>query len=145
MQVSILLQHKGTEVVSVGPEQPVPAVLAVLAERRIGAVVVSADGRTIDGVLSERDIVRNLAEHGVATLDLVARDLMSAEVVTCQPDTTVEELMAVMTDHRIRHVPVVVDGALAGLISIGDVVKDRIAVLEHETQVLHEYIAHPTY
>ncbi|QXC61676.1 CBS domain-containing protein [Aquihabitans sp. G128] len=143
MQVSIVLQGKGAEVVTVKPRDQVAAVLAVLAEHHIGAVIVSADGQRIDGICSERDIVRALAGHGAAVLDATVDSLMTTRVVTCQPDTTVEELMATMTDHRIRHVPVVVEGSLAGVVSIGDVVKDRIAALEHETQVLHDYIANP--
>lgn len=143
MQVSVLLQNKGPEVVTVVPGATAAEVVAVLGSHRIGAVVVSADGTHIDGVLSERDVVRSLAEHGAAALDRTARDLMTAEVVTCRPDTTVEELMSLMTERRIRHIPVVVDGALAGVISIGDVVKDRISSLEDETQALHNYIANP--
>ncbi|MCU1358113.1 MAG: histidine kinase [Acidimicrobiales bacterium] len=143
MQVSVLLQNKGSDVVSVGPDASVAKVVAVLAEHRIGAVVVSADGSHIDGVLSERDVVRALSRDGGAALERPARDLMTSEVFTCQPDTTVEELMSLMTDRRIRHIPVLVEGSLAGLVSIGDVVKDRISSLEHETKVLHDYIANP--
>jgi len=143
MQVSVLLQAKGAGVVTVSPDLITSEVVAVLAEHHIGAVVVSADGRHIDGVLSERDVVRAIAREGAGALDEPARRWMTAEVVTCQPDTTVEELMNTMTDRRIRHVPVVVDGGLSGVISIGDVVKDRISGLEAEKQVLHDYIAHP--
>ena len=143
MQVSVLLQVKGTDVVTVAPDAPVTEVLDVLAQHRIGAVVVSHDGRSIDGVVSERDIVRALAARGADALNETAAQVMSAEVVTCQPDTTVEELMVTMTNRRIRHVPVVIDRNLAGLVSIGDVVKDRISGLEHEAQALHEYISHP--
>lgn len=143
MQVSVLLQDKGSDVVTVTPEDITVDVVAVLAERRIGAVVVSADGAAIDGVLSERDIVRALATEGTAALERAAAHWMTSTVVTCTPESTVEELMATMTARRIRHVPVVVDGALGGLISIGDVVKDRISTLENETQVLHDYIENP--
>lgn len=141
MQVSVLLQTKGSEVVTVRPDETIAAVAVVLAEHRIGAVVVTEDGRSIDGVLSERDIVRAIAQPGM--LDATAASLMTADVVTCQPDTTVEELMATMTERRIRHVPVLVDGSLSGLVSIGDVVKHHIATLEHETKAMHDYIAHP--
>lgn len=143
MQVSVLLQAKGSEVVTVSPDITITEVVAVLARHRIGAAVVSADGELIDGIVSERDIVQALAANGRAILEAPARTVMSTEVITCQPDTTVEELMATMTDRRIRHVPVVAGGCLAGLISIGDVVKDRISGLEHETQVLHDYISNP--
>lgn len=145
MQVGVVVRNKGTEVVHVAPDRTVAEVLDVLAVHGIGAVVVSGDGRHIDGVLSERDVVRALARAGAQVLDLRARDLMCPDVVTCRPDTTVEEVMAMMTDHRVRHVPVLVDGALAGLVSIGDVVKDRIAALELEARSLQDYITHPTY
>lgn len=143
MQVSVLLQAKGSAVVTVQPDLVTAEVVAVLAEHHIGAVVVSADGSHIDGVLSERDIVRAIAREGSAALDAPVQRWMTADVVTCQPDTTVEHLMTTMTARRIRHVPVVVDGVLVGLVSIGDVVKDRISGLEAETQVLHDYIANP--
>ena len=143
MQVSVLLLAKGSTVVTVGPDVSTVDVVATLAHHRIGAVVVSADGRRIDGVLSERDVVRALAQHGAAALDEPVSRWMTSEVVTCQADTTVEELMTTMTERRIRHVPVVVNGELAGVVSIGDVVKDRISTLEYETEVLHQYIANP--
>jgi CBS domain-containing protein len=144
MQVSVLLQSKGTDVVTVGPDATIAEVAIVLAEHRIGAVVVTSDGRSIDGVLSERDIVRALARPDDGALAATtAGTLMTSEVVTCQPDTTVEELMATMTERRIRHVPVIVDGELNGLVSIGDVVKHHIATLEHETRAMHDYIANP--
>lgn len=142
MLVSGLLKSKGPGVVTVAPGTTATDVVAVLAERRIGAVVVSADGRSIDGVVSERDVVRALAERGLGAMDAEASSIMTSEVVTCEPDTTVEQLMQLMTERRIRHIPVVADGALSGIVSIGDVVKDRISDLETETQVLHEYIAH---
>ncbi|MCU1354322.1 MAG: hypothetical protein JWM05_3531 [Acidimicrobiales bacterium] len=143
MQVSVLLQAKGSTVVMVSPEATTAEVAATLTEHRIGAVVVSADGTHIDGVLSERDIVRALAARGAPALDEPASRIMTAEVLTCEPDTTVEQVMALMTENRVRHVPVLVDGELAGLISIGDVVKDRISVLESETEALQSYISHP--
>jgi len=143
MQVSVLLQVKGSDVVTVRPEASATSVLAVLARNHIGAVVVSTDDRHIAGVLSERDIVRALAARGAPALGEPASDLMSSDVSTCEPDTTVEELMATMTERRIRHVPVVVDGELVGLVSIGDVVRDRISGLEDETRALHNYISHP--
>ena len=143
MQVSVLLQTKGTDVVTVRPDATIAEVAIVLAEHRIGAVVVTGDGGAIDGVLSERDIVRALARPDDGMLGATASSLMTTDVVSCQPDTTVEELMATMTERRIRHVPVIVDGSLAGLVSIGDVVKHHIATLEHETQAMHDYISNP--
>jgi CBS domain-containing protein len=143
MQVSVLLQRKGSEVVTVVPEAQVSSVAALLAERRIGAVVVSRDGATIDGVLSERDIVTAIAERGAAALQEPASSIMTTSVFTCEPDTTVEQLMETMTDQRVRHVPVLVSGSLAGIVSIGDVVKDRISSLQSERDSLQSYITHP--
>jgi CBS domain-containing protein len=130
-------------VVTVRSDATIAEVAIVLAEHRIGAVVVTDDGRTIDGVLSERDIVRALAGPDDGMLAATVASLMTTSVVSCQPDTTVEEVMATMTDRRIRHMPVLVDGSLAGLVSIGDVVKHHIATLEHEKKAMHDYIAHP--
>ena len=142
MRVSGLLKAKGTDVVTLTPDTSVTDVLAVLAQHHIGAVVVSLDGRRIDGVVSERDIVRALADRGAAALSEPASAIMTTEVFSCRPDSTVEELMTLMTARRIRHVPVLSESELVGIVSIGDVVKDRIRDLESETQVLHEYIAH---
>ena len=143
MQVSVMLQRKGSDVVTVAPETLVGEVVKILTDHRIGAVVVTRDGSAIDGVLSERDVVSSLAERGPAALDMPCHEVMTTQVVTCEPDTTVEELMTAMTERRVRHVPVLVDGRLAGVVSIGDVVKDRISGLELETQTLHDYIARP--
>lgn len=143
MQVSVLLQGKGPSVVTIDGAATTSEALAVLAEHGIGAVVVSSDGAAIDGVLSERDVVRALAERGAAILEEPVSTLMTTSVFTCEPDTTVEQLMALMTEHRIRHVPVVVEGRLSGIVSIGDVVKDRISALEHETKALQSYITNP--
>lgn len=142
MNVRGLLKGKGSGVVTVVPGASASEVVAQLAEHHVGAVVVSADGRRIEGVVSERDIVRALAERGLPAMDEEASVIMTTKVFTCEPETTVDQLMALMTERRIRHVPVLVDGALAGIVSIGDVVKDRISDLETETQVLHEYIQH---
>jgi len=143
MQVSVLLQHKGSEVVTVVPETLVSAVAQKLAECRIGAVVVSRDGATIDGVLSERDIVLAIADRGPSALREPASSIMTESVFTCEPDTTVDQLMEMMTDKRVRHVPVLVSGSLAGIVSIGDVVKDRISTLQSENDSLQSYISHP--
>jgi CBS domain-containing protein len=142
MQVSGLLSTKGPDVVTVGPDVDVARVAALLSQHRIGAVVVSGDGSAIDGIVSERDIVRALADQGAAALEEPASSIMTSEVVTCDTGTTVEQLMGLMTERRIRHVPVVEGGALSGIVSIGDVVKNRLNDLETETQVLHDYIAH---
>lgn len=142
MQVSILLQAKGSKVVTVRSTAQVADVVGVLDQHRIGAVVV-ADGGELLGVLSERDVVRALANRGAAVLDEPTHALMTTEVVTCQPDTTLDELMSTMTERRIRHVPVVVDGSLVGIVSIGDVVKHQIAELVRESEAIHDYIANP--
>ena len=142
MNVSGLLKVKGSDVVTVIPDTTATEVVAALATHGVGAVVVSADGRSIDGVVSERDIVRALADRGLSAMEEAVSTIMTTSVFTCEPDTTVDQLMALMTERRIRHVPVVVDGELAGIVSIGDVVKDRISDLETETKVLHDYIQH---
>ncbi len=111
-----------------------------LARHRVGALVVSGDGQAIDGIVSERDLARGLAVHGAEVVGLPVARLMTAQVVTCDPTDSVERLMSVMTEHRIRHVPVVEDGALVGIVSIGDIVKSRLDELETERATLHEYL-----
>jgi CBS domain-containing protein len=113
---------------------------AELRLRGVGALVVSRDGRTIEGIISERDIVRRLAERGDHALRELVGTVMTAQVRTCAPTDTSEDLMRVMTDHRTRHLPVVVDGALSGIVSIGDIVKARLTELEQEARTLHDYI-----
>ena len=142
MHVEGLLSSKGAGVVTVASASTVAEVVATLAEHRVGALVVSDDGARVDGIVSERDIVRALAERGADLLGEGVATIMTSEVVTCDLATTVDELSSSMTERRIRHVPVVVDGRLAGIVSIGDVVKDRMRELEAEAQTLHEYISH---
>lgn len=141
MHVAGLLRSKGDDVATVAPSATVGVVVAALFERKVGALVVSDDGTSVAGIVSERDVVRALAEHGGAVLDHEVATIMTSEVVTCDLSTTVDELSALMTEGRYRHVPVVVDGALAGIVSIGDVVKSHISELEQEKQTLHEYIS----
>lgn len=142
MKVEAILRGKGNRVVSVRPDLPVISVAQRLKTERIGAVVVSADDRRVLGMLSERDIVHALATQGERAMGLVAADLMTRTVITCAPDDTVGHLMQVMTQRRIRHLPVLRDGVLVGLVSIGDVVKNRIEESEMETRVLRDaYIA----
>lgn len=144
MQVQIVLQEKGADVVTTTPDTSLRDVIALLDEARIGAVVVSADGHRLDGILSERDVVRAIARHGAGALDRPAREVMTTgELYTCGPDDTVESLMSTMTERRVRHIPVLVGGEIGGVVSIGDVVKSRISVLEDETRALHDYIANP--
>ena len=140
MRISDLLRVKGTEIVTVTPDTRVRRLLAVLAEHRIGAVVVSHNGTSIDGIASERDIVRALAERGAAVLSEPVTALYTAQVRTVTPQTALEEVMRMMTVHRVRHAPVVADGGLAGIVSIGDVVKSRIDELETERAALTGYI-----
>jgi len=140
MLVRTILAQKGTEVATVVPSSTVAAAVAELGRQRIGALVVSPDGRAIEGILSERDVVRGLAELGPGVLDQPVSALMTAEVTTCVSDDTADILMGLMTEQRIRHLPVVESGSLCGLISIGDVVKARVGELQVETQTLHEYI-----
>ena len=140
MNVSDILREKGGAVASASPEDSVAAVLALLAERNIGAVVVLGPGAKVAGILSERDIVRGLAVHGAALLERRAADLMTRAVHTCTPGTSVETVMAAMSARKIRHVPVVDGGALAGIVSIGDVVKNRLDELERETSMLQTII-----
>jgi CBS domain-containing protein len=140
MLLTDVLRSKGDGVVTVPPESDVSALLAVLDEHGIGAAVVSSDGRTVEGIISERDVVRAIAARGAAVLQEPVRDLCTTDVHTCRPDARIDDLMRVMTEQRIRHVPVVVNGALAGIVSIGDVVKRRMQELESERAALSDYI-----
>ena len=140
MRISDVLRVKGTQVVTVTPDTTVQRLLAVLAEHRIGAVIVSHDGTTVDGIASERDIVRALARRGAAVMSEEVTAIYTAEVHTVTPQTPLEEVMRMMTEHRVRHAPVVVDGGLRGIVSIGDVVKNRIDELEAERAALTNYI-----
>jgi CBS domain-containing protein len=138
--VSDLIKRKGSVVTKASPETTVAALLDLLAEHRIGAVVVSADGG-VDGIVSERDVVRALRTAGAALLDAPISTVMTSDVVVTGPGDTVEDMMRLMTDRRIRHVPVVTqDGRLTGIISIGDVVKSRIDELEADRDQLIGYI-----
>ncbi|MDA8342168.1 MAG: CBS domain-containing protein [Actinomycetota bacterium] len=140
MNVERILAAKGAEVVTIQPGARVEEAVALLAEHRIGALVVSEDGASITGIVSERDIVRELATRPDTVLGEPVASIMSSTVRTCTPSDEVDSLMAVMTDQRIRHVPVVDSGRLAGLVSIGDVVKSRIGELERDRHELLEYI-----
>ena len=140
MQVSQILKTKGNAVTSVPPEMTLAEVIDTLARGRIGAVLVMKGGSEVAGILSERDVVRGLAEHGARLLDMRASELMTKSVVTCAPDNTVEEIMQEMTNRRIRHIPVLEGGRLRGIISIGDVVKNRLEELSAESDMLRNYI-----
>ena len=140
MRISGLLRTKGDFVATVTAGATISEVLARLAEHGVGALVVSDDGVHIAGIVSERDIARALHRDGAAALDRRVADVMTATVRTCDPADTTDSLMALMTERRIRHVPVVVAGELRGIVSIGDVVKHRVQELEHENTALVEYI-----
>jgi len=141
MLISAIVDEKGTEVAAVAPDTPVAEAVRLLAARRIGAVLVRDGAGEVRGILSERDLVRALAADGAAALARTAADLMTSPVRCCAPDDTVEQVMAAMTEGRFRHMPVMVDGALAGIVSIGDVVKHRLEEAGQEVNVLRGYIA----
>jgi CBS domain-containing protein len=144
MKVQEILDHKGGRVVTIRPDATLATAVHRLALERIGALVVSEDGVNVAGILSERDLIRGLAADGAAILDpdRRVRELMTQGVRTCRPDEPVKAVMAAMTRHRFRHMPVVEGGRLVGLVSIGDVVKTRLDEMELETVVLREaYIA----
>jgi CBS domain-containing protein len=140
VHITQLLRHKGSDVATVDGAESVRTALALLHDRGVGALVVSSDGRTIDGIVSERDVVRALHERGAGLLGDPVSSVMTAEVVTCGPAAGVEDLARTMTDHRVRHVPVVDGEVLVGIVSIGDVVKARLDELENERAQLVDYI-----
>lgn len=140
MKISDVLRDKGQDVVTIGPDATVGELLALLAEHRIGAVVVSTDGASVDGIVSERDVVRHLHSEGAAIVDGPVRSIMTAEVHTCSVGDQLVDLESAMTQRRIRHVPVVEDGRLVSIVSIGDVVKHRIRDLAAERDQLEAYI-----
>jgi len=139
MRIADVLRSKGTEVATISPTATVSELLAELSENNIGAMVVLADDGIV-GIVSERDIVRRLHERGSAALRAPVSEIMTTVVATCTPDETVDHLTVLMTERRIRHVPVVSNGRLAGIVSIGDVVKSRMDELEHAQEQLQAYI-----
>ena len=141
MRISDVLRVKGAQVVTVPPDTTVERLIAVLAEHRIGAVVVSHDGTSVDGIVSERDIVRALARSGAAVMSERVTAIYTADVHTVTPDTALDEVARMMTERRVRHAPVTLDGDLRGIVSIGDVVKSRIDELETEQAALTDYIS----
>ena len=141
MQVRQVIAQKELDVVTTRPEASIAEAAALLEEKNIGAVVVTLPDGAISGILSERDIVRGLPEHGGNLLDKKVGDLMTKDVTTCTPEDRIDDVMKLMTSGRFRHLPVVADGRLAGIISIGDVVKNRLRELESETSDLRQYIS----
>jgi len=140
-KVSDVLKQKGYRVVTVAPAQTIASVAEILTQNRIGAAPVTNAAGGLIGIISERDVVRGIAHHGSGVLTRSVEQLMTREVKTCAPDDAIVELMAVMTNQRIRHLPVVEGGALCGLVSIGDVVKQRLAEAQLELDELHRYIS----
>lgn len=138
MKVASILKRKGTDVVTVRPDVTIAAAARELDAKGIGAVMVSEDGRSMLGILSERDIVKGLVLYGGRVVDLRVSDLMTRTLVTCTPDDSVTRLMADMTRHRVRHLPVMDGHQLRGIVSIGDVVKHRLEELETEANILRE-------
>ena len=141
MNVETILQNKGRAVATIRPEDTVGAAVDALISGNIGALVASEDGAAVDGIISERDIVHALAQHGSGLLSLTVAEVMTRPAVTCDPGESVGELMAEMTNRRIRHLPVVYNGRLCGIVSIGDVVKNRLDEIEYEAKSLRSFIA----
>ena len=140
MTVKAILSLKGSEVTTIQPSASLASAAKVLAERRIGALVVMDSAGRIAGILSERDIVRALAERGVAALDGRLDEVMTRSIVTCTEAITVSEIMKRMTAGKFRHLPVVESGRLVGIVSIGDIVKYRLAAMQGETKSMREYV-----
>jgi CBS domain-containing protein len=141
MLISDILRRKGSNVVTIPADATVSDLIASLAEHRIGALVVVEDGRTV-GIVSERDVVRRLHRVGAEVLQLPISQLMTTDVISCEPSDSVDEIGAAMTERRIRHMPVLAKGELAGIVTIGDVVAARIADLEQTRGQLENYITH---
>ena len=140
MNVREILSIKGRDVVTIEPNSNLAAATRILAERRIGAVVVTGPEGRIVGILSERDIVTTLARHGFGALEMKISEVMTRKVTTCSPADTISSVMERMTAGKFRHVPVLEQGRIAGIISIGDVVKHRLMEMEHEQAALRDYI-----
>ena len=140
MNVEAILNGKGRSVMTIAPEASIGDAVDLLRQKGIGALVVSSDGAAVAGILSERDIVHALAERGAGLLALPVSALMTRHVFTCKPGDSIAELMAEMTERRIRHLPVVANGRLAGIVSIGDVVKNRLDEIEAEASSLRQFI-----
>ena len=140
MTVNDILLHKGSQVITIEPTATLAAAVRTLVEHRIGALLVTGADHRIVGIISERDVVRELGEKGAAVLDAPVAEMMTRKVVTCDRSETIAEIMERVTSGRFRHVPVVEQGRLVGIVSIGDVVKARLGELEHEQNALREYI-----
>jgi CBS domain-containing protein len=142
MNVASILRQKGRAVTTASPSAPLLEIANKLAQKRIGAIVVVGAGGEVVGIVSERDIIRMIGSEGPACLSRPVSESMTRAVVSCHEDDTLDELMSLMTERRFRHLPVVTDGALVGIISIGDVVKHHVAEVEMEATAMREYITH---
>ena len=140
MTISIILASKGREVVTIAPSASLASAVGLLVEKRLGAGLILGPDRRVVGILSERDIVRALAERGAGALEEPVSQTMTRKVSTCNENETVSNIMERMTDERSRHVPVVDQGKLVGMVSIGDVVKHRLQVMERDSAAMHNYI-----
>ena len=141
MKLEIVLQNKGAEVETIRPDDTVAHLVQRLAQLRIGALVVSSDGSTVEGIASERDIIRRLASDGPGILNGPVSAIMTSTVTCAPPNATTRDLMGLMTESRIRHVPVLdADEQMIGIVSIGDVVKSRLGELEYERDALVQYV-----
>lgn len=141
MNVASILKGKGRGVATVRSDATLLDVSAKLAARKIGAIVVIGDNGVVAGIISERDVIRTVAERGAKALEVQVGEVMTKAVVTCAESSTVDELMSLMTQGRFRHLPVVQDGALVGIVSIGDVVKHHVAEVEMEVSAMRGYLA----
>ena len=140
MRVKSILSSKGDHVTKVTSSDTVRTTLRRLKTHNIGALVVSDDGMTVSGIISERDLVRAMVDHGDALLEMLVGELMTRKVETCTPEDDIEDVMDTMTNGRFRHMPVTVEGQLVGVVSIGDLVKHRMGELVDETKALREYV-----
>ncbi len=141
MIVSRILSIKGREVIAIEPGRTLGEAARMLSERKIGALMVVDDKKPVSGIISERDIVRAVASHGAKALEEPLSRYMTERVITCTGQTAINDIMELMTQQKFRHVPVVEEGQLVGIISIGDVVKFRLEEIEAESQAIKEYIA----
>jgi CBS domain-containing protein len=140
MTVSSILAAKGGDVITIEPTATLAAAAALLTKRRVGALVIVGAGKRVAGILSERDIVHAIAERGRQALDEPLAQTMTRDVATCGPDEEINSLMERMTDGKFRHMPVVKGGKLAGIVSIGDIVKQRVDEMERESEAMRDYI-----
>ncbi len=138
MKVAEILKQKGQDVISVRPTESIETLAHRLRLARIGAMVVLGEGGALDGIISERDIIHGIAEHGAHCLELTVADLMTQRVITCTPEDSVTRIARIMTESRIRHLPVVEGGSLVGVVSVGDVVKNRLEEMSLEASVLRD-------